>query len=331
MADVCIRHDRQELAALGDILSQKGFRETALLNWLAARGYSLAGMRAIAARGGLIRPLSGGVYRIDAEAAADARSGRYGMHPANLGMLIAREWAEEFGIPAFFVDAPVTDEFCPQARYSGFRELPRRSVFHALNTKRAVRLYCQERGLDPVRSRFVVAHMGGGITVSAVSALRAVDATNGVDGEGPFTPERSGGLPVLAALRLAGEREGGLPRFAEDLYRAGGLQSYLGSNDVARLFERAGQEPEVRQALEAMLYGIAKWIGAMACVLEGRVDRILLTGGIACCAGLMEDLIRRVEWIAGCTVYPGEDELAALAEGVLRVLTGEEEVRRLDG
>jgi len=324
-----LRHDKAQLSALGGILEQKEVRKVAVLKWLSDEGYALSGMKAIAARGGLIRPIPGGVYLIDEQAARDAASGEYGMHPSNLGMLIAREWSLVAGIPAVFLDAPVTDELSARARVTGVKGITRRSVFHALNAKRVVRLYCAQEGIDPFRHRFVVAHMGGGITVSAVDGLKAVDVNNGVDGEGPFTPERAGGLPIREVLRLLEAFGGDKERLMDALYRQGGLTSHLGSNDVAALCARAGNEPEVRAVLDAMLYGIAKQIGAMAAALEGQVTRILLTGGIAYNRDLMDELTAQVGWIAGCSVFPGEDELAALAEGALRFLSGEEQARRV--
>lgn len=326
-----IRHDKAELAEYGGILGQKEYRKTKLKEWLDGQGFRLGDMAVIAARGGLIRPVEGGIFRIDAAAAADAAGGKYGMHPANVGMLIAHEWGLEHGIPAVFLDAPATDELSALARVSGFNGVTRRSIFHALNAKRVVRLYCLEHGLDPLQGRFIVAHMGGGTTVSAIDGLRAVDLNSGVDGEGPFTPERAGSLPAQAVLKLVREYGGDTALLQEDLYRKGGLQSYFGTNNVTALLKRAEKEPEVSLVLDAMIYNVAKCIGAMAAALSGRVDRILLTGGIAYNPGQMDSLIARVNWITGCTVYPGEDELAALAEGAFRYLTGAEEAKSIDG
>ncbi len=331
LREVTVRHDKAELMAFGGIMGQKGYRRRKLEEWLETQGFGPGDFDVIAARGGLIRPVGGGVFRIDEAAAADAESGEYGMHPSNAGMLIAREWSLEHGIPAVFVDGPATDELSGVARVSGFRGVARRSIFHALNVKRVIRLYCHDHGLDPLACGFVVAHMGGGITVSAVKGLRAVDVNNGVDGEGPFSPERAGSLPLRPLLRLVREYGGDTVRLYEDLYRSGGLQSYFGTNNVSQLCERAKTEPEVRTVLDAMFYQIAKEIAAMAAALSGRVDRILLTGGIAFNSELMGALIARVEWIAGCTVYPGEDELAALAEGAWRYLTGQEEAKSIGG
>jgi butyrate kinase len=326
-----IRHSKQELAPYSDVLEQKNFRKKKVEEWLLAEGFHFSDFAAIAARGGLLRPTSGGAYRIDEEVVRDAASGLYGMHPANVGLLIAFEWSRRHHLPALFSDAPSTDELSDLARISGFAGTSRRSVFHALNAKRVIRLFCRERELKPETGRFIVAHMGGGITVSAVDGLRAVDINNGVDGEGPFTPERAGSLPTKAVLGLVEKFRGDINLVYETLYHSGGLMSYFGSNDVEELSRRAEEEPEVRLVLDAMLYQIAKQIGAMAAALGGKVDHILLTGGIAHNQAMMERLTARVGWIAPCAVYPGEDELAALAEAAYRCLLGEETAKTFGG
>ena len=326
-----IRHSKEELAPFPGILEQEEYRKRRLLDWLSENGHEAAGFAAIAARGGLVRPLPGGTYHLDEEAAKDARGGQYGLHPANTGMLIALSLSRAWGIPAFFTDAPATDELTEVARVSGYKGITRRSIFHALNMKRVARLYCEQNGLDPLASRLIAAHMGGGITISALKGLKAIDINNGVDGEGPFTPERAGSLPTRLLLALLEDGKTSPRALSEALYRQGGLQSYFGTNDVAALLARAEKEDEVRLVLDAMVYQIAKQIAALAVALKGRVDQILLTGGIAYNTGMMEQLREMVAWIAPCTVYPGEDELAALAEGAWRVLSGLEEARNFGG
>ncbi len=320
-----IRHTRDELSHFSDILSQKDFRKQKMHDWLQISGFTPKDINVIAARGGVIRPVSGGSFYIDEDAARDAASGAWGMHPTNVGLLIAYEWSLEYGIPAIFTDAPTTDELSDVARVSGFKGIARRSVFHALNAKRVIRLYCEQKGLDPFTCRFIVAHMGGGVTVSALDGMRAIDINSGADGEGPFAPERAGSLPSRQLLNLVKDYEGDPDRLFDALYRHGGLMSYFGTNDIPLLMERATKEPEVKTVLDAMVYSIAKQIAAMAVALEGKLQQILLTGGVAHSAGLMEQLSSLVSWIAPCTVFPGEDELAALAEGAYRVMTGQEE------
>lgn len=326
-----LRHSKEELARFDGILGQTGFRKDALLNWLDENGSPITGFDAIAARGGLIRPVPGGSFLVDEAAVKDAQSGDYGMHAANLGMLIARELGLEQGIPAIFTDAPATDELSDTARVSGYQGITRRSVFHALNAKRVARLYCEEQGLDPYKTKLIVAHMGGGVSVCALDGLKAVDVNCAVEGDGPFSPERAGSLPLKQVLKLAKTFPGGPDALFEALYRQGGLSSYFKSNDVVELERRGREEPGVRLVLDAMLYNIAKQIAAMAVALQGKPRQVLLTGGIAYNREMMERLSGLVAFVAPCTIFPGEDELAALAEGAYRVLTGQEEARRVEG
>ncbi len=310
---------------------QKEARKCAAMAWLKAAGYDFSDISVIAARGGMVRPVPGGLYLVDEAAAQDAASGKYGEHASNVGLLIAREWGEEYGVPAVFADPPTTDEMAEVARITGVKGLYRRSVFHALNCKRAVRGWCEARGKNPHDMRFVVAHMGGGVTVAAVDALKVIDVTNGLDGEGPLTPERSGALPVGGVVRLMEEYGGDAAKLLHMLTRQAGLRSWFGTSDVGELARRARGEPEVRLVLDAMLYNVAKHIGAMAAVLRGRVDQVLLTGGIANEVESMEKLASQVGWIAPVTVLPGEDELGALAEAAQRFVDGVEEAKSVAG
>lgn len=324
-----IRHSKQELAPYPGILAQKDFRKQKLLEWLQSQGLTLQDFGVIAVRGGLIRPIPGGVYLVDEAAAVDAASGAYGLHPANVGLLIAREWSLEYHLPAVFVDAPATDELSDIARVSGFAPITRRSIFHALNAKRVARLWCQEAGKAPGDSRLVVAHLGGGITVSALSGLRAIDVNNGVDGEGPFSPERAGSLPLRPFLQLAATWPGGPEALMEECYRKGGLYSYFGTNDVPALVANMQEDQKTALVMQALCYNIAKQVAAMAVALLGKVDQIILTGGLAHNQGLMADIKSQVGWIAPVRIFPGEDELAALAEGAWRYVQGEEEAKSI--
>ncbi len=325
-----IRHTKEELAPYGGIMAQQAHRQGMMRDWLAEQGLPLENMDAIATRSGLIRPVPSGVFTVNEAAVADALSCRWGEHAANIGLAIAHEWSRQLGIPALFVDAPTTDELSDVARVSGFRGVERRSVFHALNARRVIHMHCQAQGQDPRQGRYIVAHLGGGISVSAWDSLRAVDVNNAVEGDGPFSPERAGSLSCVSVLNLL-ERAyaGNVTQLKSDLYRQGGLQSYMGSNDVRAMVARAGDEPEVRLILDAMYYGVAKAIGAMAAVLRGRVDGILLTGGLCYNEDTTRSIMAQVDWIAPCSVFPGEDELAALAEGAYRCLTGQEKAQAL--
>ena len=325
-----IRHSKEELSAFPGILDQEDFRKQALVRWLSENDHGMEGIKVIAARGGLLGPLPGGSFRIDEAVAQRARSGRYGMHAANVGILIAKSLSDSYGIPAYFTDAPSTDELADIARVSGFAGIERSSIFHALNMKQVVRRHCRETGKDPHAHNFIVAHMGGGITVAAIRGLQAIDVNNGVDGEGPFSPERAGSLPTKAVLNLLAE--GGMEPMAlyDTLYRQGGLQSYFGTNSMMELEERAFTEPRVQLVVEAMMYQVAKQVAAMAVPLQGQVDRILFTGGIANRQELMNRLGAMVSFVAPYTVYPGEDELTALMEGAYRCETGQEEAQTLE-
>lgn len=325
-----IRHSKEELAPFDSVMDQKEFRKEQILKWLKGQGLSMADIDLIATRGGLIRPIRGGVYFADEAAAHDAASGDYGFHPANVGLLIAREWSLEYSLPAVFVDAPATEELSDIAKVSGYAPITRRSIFHALNAKRAARRWCAENGQDIKNSSLIVAHMGGGVTVCALDGLAAIDVNNGVDGEGPFSPERAGSLPLRQMMSLAETYEKGPKALFDDSYRKGGLYSYFGTNDVGALVKRAEDEPRVKLVLDAFCYNIAKQIAAMAVALMGRVDQIVLTGGVAYNQGLMEEIERQVCWIAPVSVYPGEDELAALAEGAHRYMQGLEEAKSID-
>ena len=325
-----LRHSREALAAFAGILDQRAFRQQALVAWLSENNHGMDSFDVIAARGGLLGPLPGGSFLINQAAADRAASGRHGMHAANVGMLIAKSLSDQYGIPAYFTDAPSTDEMTDVARVSGFAGIQRESIFHALNMKQVVRRHCEAHGLDPRAHSFIVAHMGGGITVAAIKNLAAVDVNNGVAGEGPFSPERAGSLPARALLKLL-EDSGQTPMaLYETLYRQGGAQSYFGTNDMLALEERMHQEPQVKLVLDAMLYQVARQIAGMAVPLKGQVAGILLTGGIANSSALMGQLTDLVSFIAPCSVYPGEDELTALAEGAYRCETGQEEAQRIE-
>lgn len=325
-----IRHSKEDIATQTTITQQRDFRKGVIEGWLQDKGYGLTDFAVFAMRGGITRPMPGGVYHITPGIADDALTGRFGEHASNIGLLIGFAWNQATGIPAVFVDAPCTDELADIARVSGYKGVERTSIFHALNAKRIIRLYCQDKGLDPYQASFVVAHMGGGISVSAYKNLRAIDVSNGVDGEGPFSPERVGALSHKNLFKLVNEYSGDTEALRKELYYRGGLMSYFGTNDVLALIERSAQEPEAALVLDAMAYNIAKQIGALSVVLGGEVDQILLTGGLAYNERTTAPIIARVSWIAGCTVYPGEDELAALAEGAWRFAAGQEEAIRLD-
>jgi len=301
--------------------------------WMGDLGIEPGDLSAVVGRGGLLRPVEGGIYRVTDAMLADARGNRQGVHASNLGCALAGELAEEARrvsgriIPAFVVDPVSTDEFHDLARYSGLKEVSRASLSHALSIHSLVDQVCREEGRSVHESRFVVAHLGGGISVCPVLGGRIIDANNANSG-GPFSPTRAGGLPTqeLMALCLSGERTP--EELREMTVKRGGLVSYLGTGNALEVEERiAAGDEDARRVYRAMAYQIAKEIGAMATVLEGRVDRILLTGGLAGSRLLVGWIRTGVEFIAPVEVRPGVEEMTALALGALSCLRGEQQAK----
>lgn len=323
-----LRHDAEELAAYPDLFDQYPFRKQVILDTLDRKGIDLTCLRAVVGRGGLLRPITGGTYEVNDAMIRDLRSSRYGEHASNLGAILAQDIAGKFQIPAFIVDPVVVDEMDEIARISGVPEIERRSIFHALNQKAVARRVATRMEKRYNEVNLVVAHMGGGITVGAHRRGRVVDVNNGLHGEGPFSPERAGTLPVgdLVAISYSGKF------FASEIMKKivgkGGLMGYLGTTDAKEVEGRiqAGDE-RARLIYGAMAYQVAKEIGSAATVLEGDVDGIILTGGLAYGEIFTEEIRKRIRWIAPVYVIPGENELQALVEGALRVIRGEEEAR----
>jgi butyrate kinase len=327
-----IRHEAEKINTFPNIIDQYQFRKTAILETLDNEGINISKLSAVCGRGGLLRPIKGGTYAVNDLMLKDLQSGHSGQHASNLGGIIAHEIAAGLNIPAFIVDPVVVDELAPIARISGFSLIERKSIFHALNQKAVARRVAKELGKEYSELNLIVAHMGGGITVGVHQQGRVVDVNNGLHGDGPFSPERAGTVPAgdLIALCYSGEhyREEIMKR----LVGQGGLVGYLGTNDAVEVEQRiAAGDKKAELIYEAMAYQVAKEIGSCSTVLSGRVDAIVLTGGLAYGTGFVKRISDRVNWIADVIVHPGEDELLALAEGALRVLRGEEEVKIYPG
>ncbi|MEH7095134.1 butyrate kinase [Neobacillus vireti] len=327
-----IRHEAKKINTFANIIDQYQFRKTAILETLDNEGINISKLSAVCGRGGLLRPIKGGTYAVNDLMLKDLQSGYSGQHASNLGGIIAYEIATGLNIPAFIVDPVVVDELAPIARISGFSLIERKSIFHALNQKAVARRVAKELGREYSELNLIVAHMGGGITVGVHQQGRVVDVNNGLHGDGPFSPERAGTVPAgdLIALCYSGEhyREEIMKR----LVGQGGLVGYLGTNDAKEVEQRiTAGDKKAELIYEAMSYQVAKEIGSCSTVLSGKVDAIVLTGGLAYGAGFVKRISDRVNWIADVIVHPGEDELQALAEGALRVLRGEEEVKVYPG
>lgn len=313
-------------AATLDLWSQIGSREQVILRFLERIDIRPHDLAAVVGRGGLLRPLDGGVYRVDEAMLRDAREGLRGQHPSNLGCALADAVARPVNIPAFIVDPVSVDESEELAEYSGLAEVGRRTFSHALSIHACARRHAADRDRPLEEVNVVVAHLGGGISVCPVRGGRIVDANNAVS-EGPFSPQRSGGLPVQELLDLAFSGDHDRDSLVALTTRRGGLISYLGTSDARDVEDRiASGDREAERVYRAMAYQIAKEIGAMATVLEGEVDAILLTGGLARSSLLTGWISDRVGFIAAVRVLPIH-EMDALAAGALGVLRGTEQAR----
>ncbi|MBZ4653712.1 MAG: Butyrate kinase [Peptococcaceae bacterium] len=317
-----LRHSTEELEKFPQVADQFLFRMEVITSSLEEAQIPLSSLQAVVGRGGLLKPISGGTYLVNEAMCHDLKHAQK-EHASNLGALIAREIGERFGIPAFIVDPVVVDEMEPLARVSGMKGVERKSLFHALNQKAIARKAAAALNKKYEESHLIIAHLGGGISVGAHQKGRVIDVNNALDGDGPFSPERSGGVPVGSIVEMCFAQ--GLSR--NEVYKCivgrGGLVGYLGTND-ARVVEemiRQGNE-EARLVYEAMAYQVAKEIGSCAAVLKGKVEAIALTGGLAYSQMLTNWIKERVEFIAPVMIFPGEGEMEALAEGALRVLRG---------
>ncbi|MGN7387690.1 butyrate kinase [Sporosarcina sp. SAFN-015] len=323
-----LRHQAEKLAQFISVIDQYNFRKDAILSSLEIGGIQLTDLDAVCGRGGLLRPISGGTYMVNEAMLRDLKNGFSGQHASNLGGILANEIAAEVNIPAFIVDPVVVDEMQPIARISGFEPISRKSIFHALNQKAVARRYAKQVGKNYDELRLIVTHMGGGITVGAHCYGKVIDVNNGLHGDGPFSPERAGTVPIGELVDLCYSGTYFRKEIMAKLVGQGGLVGYLGTNDAVAVEKRIAAGDEKAALLyEAMAYQVAKEIGSAATVLEGKVDAILLTGGLAYGKEYVEMIANRVGWISEVITYPGEDELQALAEGALRVMNGEEQAK----
>lgn len=322
--DKTLRHESGELSGFQKITDQHEFRKGVILKSLAQAGIGINELDAVVGRGGLVKPLEGGTYFVNDAMIRDLRLGVQGEHASNLGGLIAHEIATEIKKPAFVVDPVVVDEMDPVSRISGHPWIERKSIFHALNQKAIARQYCKDTGKSYFDSTLIVAHMGGGISVGIHHKGRVIDVNNALSGEGPFSPERSGALPVgdLTDLCFGGKTK---QEIKKAITGQGGMVAYFGSNDMMEIEEKAKTDERAALVLEAMIYQIAKEIAAVSVAVCGNVEAVLLTGGLAYSKRITDGVSKRVSFISKVSVYPGEHELLALVQGALRVLHGEEE------
>ncbi len=317
-----LRHSTEELSRFADVIDQLDWRRGLILSMLRDNGFDIAELSAVIGRGGLIRPVTAGVYEVNSRMRYDLRHAQM-RHACNLGGLLAAQIAHMAKVKAYIADPPVVDEMDDVARITGMPMCPRKPIFHALNQKAIARLHCEKTGKVYERSNLIVAHMGGGISVAAHCQGRIVDVNNALDGDGPFAPDRAGNIPSAELIKTCFSGQYTKEELLKFVSSKGGLVALLGTNSVIQVMERIEQgDQRARKVLDAMCYNIAKQIGAMAAAMSGKVDSILLTGGIAYNEPIVEAIRQRCSFIAPVTVYPGENELEALAINALVVLRG---------
>lgn len=320
-----IKHSAEDIARFPNIISQLDYRRDIIMSVLNENDLAIDTMNIIVARGGLVRPIPSGVYEVNNKMIDDLRVATLGEHASNLGAIIANDLVKHMGkdIHAYIADPVVVDELEDLARISGHPYFERHSIFHALNQKATARMYAQDCGKRYEDLNLIVAHMGGGVSVGAHQKGRVIDVNNALDGEGAFSPERSGTLPTGALVDLCFSETKSKEEIKKMLMGAGGMVAYTGTNDAREVEEKAVTDPFFAKIQNAFCYQVAKEIGAAATVLKGKVDAILLTGGIAYGKVVTDAIAERVDFIAPVKVYRGEDEMRALAMNGLMLLRKE--------
>ena len=324
-----IRHTNEELQSFKKVVDQFQFRKEMIISSLNENNISLNELDAVVGRGGLLKPIEGGTYSVNDKLVEDLKTNIKGEHASNLGALLARSIADEVNIPSFIVDPVVVDEMEDVARISGHPEFERICIWHALNQKAVARRAAQEKfGKRYEEMNFVVVHLGGGISIGAHKKGKVIDVNNALNGEGPFSPERSGSLPAAQLVKMCFSGKYTEAEINKIIAGKGGICAYLGTNSAKEVSDRAkAGDKKAKLIYSAMAYQVAKAIGEYAVVLNGDVDAILITGGIAYDKDFVKMIEDKVKFIAKVIVSPGEDELLALAQGGLRVLKGVEEAK----
>jgi butyrate kinase len=324
-----LRHTSEELAGFKKITDQFHFRKDLIMNELSGQNIDLSGLAAVVGRGGLIKPIESGIYGVNEKMIDDLRRGIMGEHASNLGGLIADDIASYLpGVKAYIVDPVVVDELEPVARISGHPAIERISIFHALNQKAVARTYAESVNRKYEDLNLILVHMGGGISVGAHRKGKVIDVNNALNGDGPFSPERSGGLPSGQLVDLCFSGNYSHQELKSMITGKGGIVAYLGTNNFIEANSMADKgDQKAALIIEAIAYQISKEIGAAAAVLEGKVDAIILTGGLAYQESHVERIMNRVGFIAEVVVFPGEDEIKALAYNGLLALDGKIEIK----
>ncbi|WP_312812533.1 butyrate kinase [Sedimentibacter sp.] len=330
--DICkfkenIEHPASEIKKFSNFWEQGEYRTNIVENFMKEYKIYKDSLDVIVSRGGHTRPLEGGVYRVNEEMLQQQASGVWGKHPCDLGSKIAYRMSERCKAMPLVVDPPITDEFEPVARLSGHPLIERRSSFHALSHKATAKRYARENGLKYEDLNLIVVHLGGGISVAPHKKGRMIDGDNGLDGDGAFSTNRTGALPVGDLVKLCFSGKYTCNEIFKMLNGNGGLMAYLGTADCREIEKNAETDEKARLCLDAMIYQVCKQIGAMASVLRGEVDQILITGGIAHSNTIVQKIKDSIGFISPITVYPGENEMESLARGALAGLRGEEKIK----
>jgi butyrate kinase len=317
-----INHSAEELLNFDRIIDQSEFRLKKIIGILNENKFNLNDITAIAARGGLLRPVKAGTYLINENMVNDLQERRYGEHASNLGAVIAFSLSNTYKIPSYIADPVSVDEFTDLARLTGLKEINRVSLDHPLNVRAILIKYCNEFNKDFNKINAVVVHLGGGISVSAINEGKIVDVNNANEG-GPFSTNRSGGLPSIDLVNMSFSGEYTLESLSKLLLSKGGLISYLNTNDLKSVLKKINEgDNNSKEVVDALCYQISKEIGAMSCVLKGKVDVIILTGGMSYSEYFTKKIEDRISFIAPIKIYPGSNEMEALSFAVLRILNG---------
>lgn len=326
-----IEHSREEITKYLHFMDQYDFRKDKILELLAEKGEDLSTFRAFVSRGGTVRPIPGGVWRLDEAMLKDSQSGVYGDHPCNIGGQIAHDLAAKYGKEALTVDPPICSELCDEATYSGLPEIPRLASFQQLNHRAIARRFANDIDTPYEDLDIIVVHMGGGISVAAHSKGKIVDVNNALAGDGPFAPERSGGLPNGDLIKLCYSGKYTMDEILRRCNGRGGMFAYLGVADGRLVDEmRAQGNEEADKVTRAMAYQVAKEVGALAAAyFKGKLDAIIFTAGLAYWEYFVGLVRERVEFLAPVHLYPGENEMESLAHGVMRYFDGETEAQEL--
>ena len=327
VSEETLRYTTEEIAQFDKIVDQIDFRKNLILNFLKESGQDIKSFNVIVGRGGLLKPIPSGTYKVTDKLIEDLKNAVGGEHASNLGGILAKSIADEIGVPSYIVDPVVVDELDDVARISGVPELPRISIFHALNQKAVAKRYAKEVGKNYADLNLIVVHMGGGVSVGAHRDGKVVDVFNALSGDGAFSPERAGAVPPGALVDMCFSGKYSQAEVKKKLIGNGGFNAYLGTNDARDVIKMSETDNKAKVVFDAFIYQICKDVGAQATVLKGKVDQIILTGGISYSELVTDAIKERVGFIAPVTVYPGEDELLALTQGALRVMNGEEEAK----